>query len=438
MDSPSSTGHPAQNVLTGLPPGSQFVDAFIIDINGIPRGKRLATAEWRGAAPGVAFSASALVLDARGHAQGPLGIGTEDGDPDAFGTPVPGRIVPVPWTHVPVAQSLLSMRTESGPLWFDSRQILADVVARCHADGLLPVVACELEFYLVAQSPDGTPAPPAAPAGHRPASAGHLCPQEIEAFAPLLHDLHAALAAQGIAAGTMVSEYGPGQFEVNLQHGPDPLRAADDAVLLRRAAQGVAARHGLRASFMAKPYADHPGNGLHIHASLVDGHGQNRFGGADGRILLEQAVAGMQALHAESMALFAPSFSAYRRMRGGTFVAASGTWGENSRAVAFRIPPGGSASRRIEHRVACADASPHLVMAAVLAGLHHGITGGLKPTAPVGAPNNIFAALDALVNGKGLAGYLPAQFADLFAALKRSETFDLLEYPTPQEYSFYL
>jgi glutamine synthetase len=434
MDSP----HPAQNMQPGLPPGSQFVDAFIIDINGIPRGKRLAASEWRGPSPRVAFSASALVLDACGHAQGPLGIGTEDGDPDAFGTPVPGRIVPVPWAQAPVAQSLLSMRTESGPLWFDSRQILADVVARCHADGLLPVVACELEFYLVTQALDGTPAPPPTRAGHRPAGAGHLCPQEVEAFAPLLHDLHAALAAQGIAAGTMVSEYGPGQFEVNLQHGPDPVRAADDAVLLRRAAQGVAARHGLRASFMAKPYADQPGNGMHIHISLVDTEGKNRFGAAGGQTLLEQAVAGMQALHAESMALFAPSFSAYRRMRGGAFVAARGTWGENSRAVAFRIPPGGAANRRVEHRVACADASPHLVMAAVLAGLHHGITSGLEPAAPVGVPGNIFAALDSFVRGAVLPGYFPSRFVDLFAALKRSETEDVLATPSPQEFVFYL
>jgi glutamine synthetase len=340
--------------------------------------------------------------------------------------------------HAPTAQSLLSMRTQSGPLWFDSRQILADVTARCHADGLFPVVACELEFYLVTVLSDGTPAPPATPAGGRPASAGHLCPQEVEAFAPLLHELHAALAAQRIDGGTMVSEYGPGQFEVNLLHGPDPLRAADDAVLLRRAAQGVAARHGLRASFMAKPYADHPGNGLHIHVSLVDEHGKNRFGAAGGQTLLEQAVAGMQALLGESMALFAPSFSAYRRMRGGAFVAASGTWGENSRAVAFRIPPGGAASRRIEHRVACADASPHLVMAAVLAALHHGITGGLTPGAPPRAPDNIFGALDALLAGGRLAGYLPLEFSKLFAALKRAETEDVLAYPSPSEYSFYL
>jgi glutamine synthetase len=429
---------PTELMVDSLPPGAKFVDAFIIDINGIPRGKRLAAAEWRGVASRVAFSASSLVLDARGHAQGPLGIGTKDGDPDAFGIPVPGRLSPVPWAHAPGAQSLLSMRTSAGPLWFDSRQILADVVARCHADGLFPVVACELEFYLVQRGADGMPTPPPTPPGGRAPDAGHLCPQQVEAHAALLHDLHEALAAQGIEAGTMVAEYGPGQFEVNLQHGPDPLRAADDAVLLRRAAAGVAARHGLRASFMAKPYPNHPGNGLHVHVSLVDSAGQNRFGAAGGQALLEQAVAGMQALHAESMAFFAPSFSAYRRLHGGAFVAASGTWGENSRAVAFRSPPGGAAARRIEHRVAAADASPHLVMAAILAALHHGITGGLQPAAPAAAPTDIFSALDALIRADRLAAYLPPRFAELFVDLKRAEAMDLLEQPAPREFDFYL
>jgi glutamine synthetase len=430
--------HPTELTVDALPPGAKFVDAFIIDINGIPRGKRLAAAEWRGAASRVAFSASSLVLDARGHAQGPLGIGTEDGDPDSFGTPIPGRVAAVPWAHAPVAQSLLSMRTEAGALWFDSRQILAEIVVRCRADGLFPVVACELEFYLLRRGADGTPMPPPAAPGARAPDNGHLCPQQVEAHAPLLHDLHDALAAQGIAAGTIVAEYGPGQFEVNLQHGPDPLRAADDAVLLRRAAAGVAAHHGLRASFMAKPYPNHPGNGLHVHVSLVDEAGHNRFGAADGQALLEQAVAGMQALHAESMAFFAPSFSAYRRLRGGAFVAARGTWGENSRAVAFRIPPGAAAARRIEHRVAAADASPHLVMAAILAALHHGITGRLVPGEPAAAPTDIFAALDRLSHAERLASYLPSRFAELFVALKRAEALDLLEQPTPREFDFYL
>jgi glutamine synthetase len=418
----------------GLPPGTRFVDAFVIDMNGIPRGKRLPAEDWAQArAGGVAFSASALVLDAQGNAQGPLGIGTEDGDPDALGQAVPGQIWPVPWAGAKVAQSLLSMGGGDGPLWFDPRRILESVVARLHADGLLPVVACELEFYLVDVDARGRPSPPG-----RAGSAGHLCLQRIEDHGAFLHRLHDALAVQGIQAGTLVSEYGPGQFEVNLRHTADPLLAADQAVLMRRAVQGVAASMGQRVTFMAKPYPDHPGNGLHVHVSLVNGQGRNRFGAADGQALLENAVAGMQALLADSMAIFAPSFSAYRRYRAGAFVSMDGAWGENDRRVAFRIPAGGAGSRRIEHRVACADASPHLAMAAILAGLHHGVTQRLAPARVIDVPRDIFTALARMETGSALASYFPPRWPALFGAVKRGEVAGLFADPADSEFAFYL
>jgi glutamine synthetase len=423
-----------------LPLGTQFVDAFILDVNGIARGKRLPAHEFL-AAGGVAFSAGALVLDARGMMQGPLGIGTQDGDPDGFGVPVPGALQPVPWAKpaAQVAQCLLSMQRDGVPLWYDPRQILADIVARCRADGLHPVVACELEFYLVELDAAGCPHP--LHAGTRDQS-GHLCLQHLERNGALLHGLHAALAAQGIVAGTLVSEYGPGQFEVNLTHGPDPVRAADQAALLRRAVHGVAAAHGQRATFMAKPYPRHAGSGLHIHVSLVDEAGRNRFGAAGGQALLEQAIGGMQALLPASMALLAPSFSAYRRYRPGAFVANGGSWGENSRAAAFRIPPGGASSRRIEHRVACADASPHLAMACVLAALHHGITTQLAPfpagVEMAGVPMDFLGALARFEADAALQGYLPERFPALFAALKRAETAELLSEVSPPEFAWYL
>jgi len=428
---------PDQDQHAALPPGTRFIDAFVIDVNGTPRGKRLPAADWEASGGKVAFSAGALVLDAHGMVQGPLGIGTTDGDPDGFARPVPGTIAPAPWAHPPgeVAQCLLSMQRDGAPLWYDPRQILADITARCRADGLHPVVACELEFYLVELDDQGTPHPPRA--GTR-GEFGHLCLHHLQAHAPFLHALHAALAAQGITAGTLVSEYGPGQFEVNLTHLPDPLQAADQAALLRRAVHGVAAEHGQTATFMAKPYPDQSGSGLHIHVSLVDENGQNRFGAPGGQALLEHAVAGMQALLPESMAFLAPNFSAYRRLRPGAFVASSASWGENTRAAAFRIPPGGPASRRIEHRVAAADASPHLAIACLLAGLHHGITHRLAPDDTRDLPRNIYAALAALRQSQHLAAYVPADFPALFSALKQAETDDLFAAVSAREFAWYL
>lgn len=417
-----------------LPPGTRFVDAFVFDVNGCARGKRLPSTAWGALAQtGAAFSASALILDATGASRGPLGLGTADGDPDAVAYPVPGRLAPVPWAPG-LAQVLLGME---GALWFDPREILARVVARCRADGLFPVVACELEFCLVRCDRRGRPAPPRLRDGVVPASSGHLCVQRIEEHGAFLHALHAALAVQDIAGGALVSEYGPGQLELNLPHRDDPLRAADEAALLRRATTGVAASMGLRATFMAKPYAQHPGNGLHIHLSLADTAGENRF--AHDETLLHHAIGGCQALHAESMALFAPAFADYRRLRAGAFVAAASTWGENRRDVALRIPAGARAARRIEHRAAGADASPHLAMAAVLAAVHHGVTRGLPATdrgEPL--PLDLFASLARLERAETLAGYLGADFLRLFAALKRAEAAALFDEITDAEYGFYL
>ena len=175
-----------------------------------------------------------------------------------------------------------------------------------------------------------------------------------------------------------------------------------------------------------------------IMFSLIDDTGANRFGAEGGQALLEHAVGGMQALLAESMAIFAPSFSAYRRYRPGAFVASAGNWGENSRAAAFRMPPSSPAARRIEHRVAAADASPHLVMACLLAGLHHGITRKLAPQAEItGLPSDIYTALGRFAGG-ALGCYFPAQFPALFTALKRGETADVVAAVSPSEFAWYL
>ena len=323
------------------------------------------------------------------------------------------------------------------------------MVERCRADGLHPVLSCELEFTLVGADADGRPAPlRERRAGLSRPAQGHLGLQYLEDHAAFLHALHAALLAQAIPADGLVAEYGPGQFELNLLHGPDPVLAADQAVLQRRATQGVAASFGMRASFMAKPFARHAGSGLHVHVSLADKSGANRFGAPGGEALLHAALAGMQALHAESMAFFAPSFSAYRRYRAGAFVPLSSAWGHDNRSVAFRVPRGGDASRRIEHRVAAADASPHLVVACILAAVHHGLTHRLVPTPPMqgdadaladpALPRDVFSALRALETGTVLRRYLPDDFVAMFCALKRAETADLLADMQPVEHDFYL
>ena len=434
-------------------PDIEHLDAFMIDVNGNALGKRL---PWAHAGKvfesGVAYSACAPLLDCRGRGHDAGGLGASDGDPDGIALPVPATLVRVPWAQEPTAQVMCAMREfgTRAPLWFDQRVILEEMVAQCEAAGLRAVVACELEFYLVdrvrnsqgllqlASHPQTLSAP------RKPTN---LSMESIEEHSTLLGQITAAARSQNLPLFGAVAEYGIGQFEVNLGHVADPLLAADHAALLRRLVRGVARANGVDATFIAKPFKDQPGNGLHVHISLVDESGQNRFGGAGGAALLHHAVAGMQALMFDSLALFAPNLNSFRRVLG-PYVPNTPAWGHNNRSVAFRIPAASGPDTRIEHRVAGADASPHLVVAAVLAAVLHGITNKLVPSPPVDGraqvgrdpefPRGLWAALDRLIASSVLARYVPKRYLEAYTHLKRGELETLLEEISPRELDFYV
>jgi len=433
-------------------PDIDSLDAFMIDVNGHALGKRLPMAEARKVfANGVAFSACAPLLDCRGRGHDAGGRGASDGDPDGVAWPIAQTLARVPWANTPTAQVMCVMR-EFGTrerLWFDQRVVLEDIIAQCRAHGLHAIIACELEFYLVdrARTTPGQLRIAANPrTGSAPNRPANLSLESIEDQSGFLAQIETAAQAQGIPLGGAVSEYGIGQFEVNLRHVADPLLAADHAALLRRLVRGVARANGVDATFIAKPFRDQPGNGLHVHVSLVDAAGRNRFGADGGTQLLHQAVAGMQALMFDSLSLFAPNFNSFRRFLG-PYVPNTAAWGHNNRSVAFRIPAAGGADMRIEHRVAGADASPHLVVAGVLAAVLHGITHGLEPSTPIDGralvgrdpsfPRGLWAALDRLVGSHTLAEYFPQRYLEAYAHLKRGEFETLFEDITARELDFY-
>jgi len=434
-------------------PDIEHLDAFMIDVNGNALGKRL---PWGHAEKvfesGVAYSACAPLLDCRGRGHDAGGLGASDGDPDGIALPLPDTLVRVPWTREPTAQVMCAMR-EFGtrvPLWFDQRVVLEEVIAQCEAAGLRAVVACELEFYLIdrvrnsqgllqlASHPQTSSAP------RKPTN---LSMESIEEHSALLGQITSAARSQKLPLFGAVAEYGIGQFEVNLGHVADPLLAADHAALLRRLVRGVARANGVDATFIAKPFKDEPGNGLHVHVSLVDESGQNRFGGVGGTALLQHAVAGMQALMFDSLALFAPNLNSFRRYLG-PYVPNTTAWGHNNRSVAFRIPAASGPDTRIEHRVAGADASPHLVVAAVLAAVLHGITHKLVPSLPVDGrkqvgrdpefPRDLWAALERLRVSSVLSRYFHKRYLEAYSDLKRGELETLLEEISPRELDFYV
>ncbi len=432
-------------------PDIQHVDAFIIDLNGHTTGKRLPALDGEKLyKEGVMYSACAPLADCRGLGHNAGGMGKSDGDPDGIARPLRGYLQRVPWALTPTAQVLCQM-TESATgkaLWFDPRVILAEVVTQCRAVALHPVMACELEFYLIdpRRAADGGIAL-GAPPGRTPARrAANLSLEAVEDMAVFLSRVDAAAAAQQLPVCGAVAEYGLGQYEVNLRHVAEPLLAADQAVLLKRLVKGVARSLGMEATFMAKPFMSEPGSGLHVHVSVIDETGQNRFGAADGEALLRHGIAGMQALMYDSMGLFAPNFNSQRRFLG-PFVPASRDWGHNNRSVAFRVPLGDGSARRIEHRVAGADASPHLTLAAVLAALLHGITNRLESTAPIDGraiqvddsdfPGDLLVALDRLEASRQLAKYIPARYLKVYSEVKKGEYGELIDTVFNREYDFY-
>ena len=429
------------------------LDAFIVDVNGNAVGKRVRVEDGAGVfADGVQFSSCALFADSRGLGHNVQGMGTSDGDPDGSALPIAGSLCVAPWTQMPVAQVMCRMCDVElqRSYWFDPRVVLADVAKRCRDAGIHPVIACELEFYLVdprRRADGGVALGASSPDVGPPRRATNLSMDAVESNAVFLNRIDTAAAAQGVPVCGAVAEYGIGQFEVNLRHVADPLLAADHAVLLKRIVQGVARSMGMQATFMAKPFAHQPGSGLHVHMSLVDESGANRFGAAGGEALLKQAIAGMQALMFDSVGIFAPNVNSHRRFLG-QFVPTTLDWGYDNRSVAFRVPASRASARRVEHRVAGADASPHLVLAVLLAAVLHGITHRLEASAPVEGrvksgrsvdfPNGLLEALVRVEKSRTLAEYLPERYLRLYSELKQKEHAALMEEVLPIEYDFYL
>ncbi len=437
-------------------PATRFMDVFAPDINGILRGKRIQTEEFSKVfGNGSNFVASTPLLNALGDIAGNISYGNDDGDPDLKSIAVPGSLAPVPWATLPTAQCLLELVEFDGtPFFLDPRNVLRKALQPLTSMGLNPIIATELEFYLFEH--DGESFKPRLPniPGSKLPQGGHQYSSfdDLESVDGFLTDLDSFCNAQNIPAGTALSEYSPGQFEINLKHVDDPILACDHALLLKRAVKAAARKNGLAATFMAKPFREHAGNGLHIHTSLLDADGTNVFSGKskDGEFsdTLRHAIGGLAQTMVESMAVFAPNANSYRRYAHGFYVAATPNWGPNHRDLAMRIPVSSQKNRRVEHRVAGADANPYLVVAAVMAGIHHGIANQLDPGPMVAEKQNIdyqvtlpvrwSKSLDAFRAGQILPRYFGQEYHCLFEVCRREESELFHSQVSNRDYEWYL
>ena len=436
-------------------PAVQFVDAAIADICGALRGKRVAVAD----APklfesGMQIPLSLHLMDVRGEMMNPQGRGYSDGDPDGTAWPIPGTVMEVWGANPPRAQMLMSLRDASGaPLAYDPRALLERVLARFGELDLTPVAAHELEFYLIDERRDekGRPLPPVSPrTGKRENTPSVYGIDDLNRFEGFLKALSEASLLQRVPLSAASKEYSPGQFEANLRHQANAAAASDHAIFLRQIVKAAAQSQQFQATFMAKPYPDGLGSGQHVHLSLIDGAGRNVFdnGTPEGSELLRYAAGGLAALMPECMAFFAPNLNAYRRFQPDMFAPVNRRWGINNRSAGLRVPVGPTSARRIEHRCAGADANPYLVMAAILAGVHHGIVNRIDPGPPaIGnvsrepdpeLPFTLEDALKGLENASVVPAYFGVQAVRLYRDTKAAEQQRFRKLIAAEEYDWYL
>lgn len=370
-------------------PETQHVDILLNDLNGVFRGKRIPVASLAKLEKGCYFPASVFAMDILGNTVEAAGLGQSMGEPDNICLPVADTLVPSATDPHHLAQILLTMRNQDGtPFDVEPRNVLNHLWQRLRNRGLFPVVAVELEFYLVDKIRDaeGFIQPPCTPGSDdRNMQSQVYSVDNLDHFSAVLSEIDELARLQGIPADGALAEASPGQFEINLHHTRNVLSACDHAIQLKRLVRQVAEKHGMTATFMAKPYEEYAGSGMHVHISMLDAADHNALASDDGSDspLLKRALAGMIDLMPASMALLAPNVNAYRRFLPESFVPLQASWGHNNRTVALRIPCGDVENHRVEYRVAGADANPYLVMAAILAGILHGLDNQLPLPHPV-------------------------------------------------------
>lgn len=359
-----------------------------------------------------------------------------DTEPDFVLDPDPSTVRVVPWYDEPTAQIICNANYRDGsPVQVAPRNVLRRVLALYEAKGMQPVVAPEVEFFLAAKNidPDYPLEPPIGTNGRRENARQSYGIDAVNEFDPIFEDMYDFCEAQDLDIDTLIHESGAAQVEINFDHG-DPLLIADQAFLFKRTMRQAAMRHGIYATFMAKPYEGEPGSAMHIHQSLVDvDTGENLFSTRQGRDtkLFLSYIAGLQKYLGDAMALIAPNVNSYRRIVRDLAAPINTHWGHENRTVGLRIPESKRSGRRIENRVPGADCNPYLAFAASLACGYIGMENELVPTKEMkgnayeskrhALPRHLLDALENLRTASELKEVLGSDFISVFLSVKHTE-----------------
>ncbi|MEL0179197.1 MAG: glutamine synthetase family protein [Deltaproteobacteria bacterium] len=430
-------------------PDVKAFDVLIPDMNGVFRGKRVTLEKFKKISnDGMFLPASVFGMDVVGETIEETGLGISSGDSDRHCSLIPGSLKPIPW-QPGIGQMMLAMEEKDGsPFYGNPREVLKNLLKKNDLQGFQWKAAFELEFFVIESQKGNDETIKIPDSLNTETSEGQLYSiGSLELCRKWLEEIVENCASMGVPADTSVAELAPGQFEINLHHVNDPLLACDHALNLKQVVKGTLRNHGMKATFMAKPFASLPGSGMHLHLSLYDNQGENLLAPKNSK-KLNQAVSGILDLMPESMIFCAPHANSYHRFEENSYAPINATWGKDNRTTALRIPSGNEDSTRIEHRLSGADANPYLVMAMLISGFLHGFEEDPEiPPETIGngyedgsrpLPQSWEAALDLFQNKSRLSSILGQEFSTLYTQLKSGEQKRFRRVITPHEYDWYL
>lgn len=409
---------------------------MVPDLSGIARGKIVPAEKFLRILRdrGLRLPESIFIQTVTGEYPDDDGV-TSPENSDVYMLPDPDTIRMVPWYNEPTAQVICDCVYASGDnVDISPRWVLKRVLELYEARGWKPLVAPELEFFLVAinKDPDYPLVPPVGRSGRQESGRQAYGIDAVNEFDPIFEAVYDFCEKQDIDVDTMSHEAGAAQIEINFNHG-EALSLADQVFMFKRTVREAAIRHDVYATFMAKPMQNEPGSAMHIHQSLVDAAtGTNLFANADGSDtpLFLSFIAGLQKYLPYAMPLLAPNVNSYRRLVQGSDAPINVHWGRDNRTTGFRVPVSPPEARRVENRVAGADANPYLALAASLACGYLGMVNEMEPTDPVKGsahrlaftlPRHQADALSKLAGCKPLREVFGERFVSCILGVKQAE-----------------
>lgn len=432
--------------------GIEDIECITPDQAGVARGKMMPSSKFTSNTSLALPSAVFMATISGGYPEDGNGFVYPEDDGDLKMVPDLSTLTVVPWEDDPTAAVICDLVHQDGrTVEFTPRNVLKNVVAAYDKLGLKPVVAPEIEFYLVHKNPDPDYplTPPVGRSGRAIGGGAGYSIAGVNEFDELIDDIYHFSESQGLEIDTLIHEEGAGQLEINLRHG-DPIELADQVFMFKRTIREAALKHNIYATFMAKPIQGQPGSAMHIHQSIIDKKtGANIFTASDGSETDQffHFIGGMQKHVPNALVMLAPYVNSYRRLTQAASAPVNNKWGYDNRTTAFRVPRSDPAARRVENRIPSSDANPYLALAASLACGLIGLKNRLEFEAPVvttanedeiDLPRGLLEAVDLFEQDEELASLLGKTFATTYAAIKRAEFETFMEVISPWEREYLL